>query len=455
MTIGKATLTVKADDKSRSYGSSNPALTVMYTGFVNTDNASSLTTAPTASTVATQTSNAGQYAITVGGGVSSNYNFVYQNGTLTIGKVTLTAKADDKSRTYGASNPSFTITYTGFVNTDNASSLTTAPTASTTATVTSVVGTYPITLSGGSATNYNITTSNGTLTITKASLIVKADDKYINCGSSLPTFTSTYTTFYNGDASTITSGPTYSLSPSCTGSAGVYIITPCNLQFSKSANYTVTYQTGKLYINPKGSGAKNITVALQCVDTLIGHPSGFKYVAKFKYTNSNSTTVYVPVGSNNTITGTYAGVQPSIFLSGTYQFEIYFNGSAVTWAVKTYCNNTLTTSTVTATSGSTRCNPLTGARIITDPVEEVTTLGDVKLNVFPNPATDRLVIEAYNFNLNIDQLSVYDLAGRKQFVGVNRTGNGVNLELTGLSSGLYILKIEQDELHRVISFMKQ
>ena len=52
--------------------------------------------------------------------------------------------------------PTITPTYAGFVNGDDASSLTTAPTCSTTATSSSPVGSYPSSCSGAVDANYTI-----------------------------------------------------------------------------------------------------------------------------------------------------------------------------------------------------------------------------------------------------------------------------------------------------------
>src|SRR5690606_5175270 len=68
----------------------------------------------------------------------TNYNVVNNTTVvLEVTKATLTATANNQSRTYGAANPTFTISYTGFVNGDNAGVLNTAPTAGSTATTAS------------------------------------------------------------------------------------------------------------------------------------------------------------------------------------------------------------------------------------------------------------------------------------------------------------------------------
>ncbi len=85
--------------------------------------------------------------------------------TLTVNKAPLTITADNKSRFEGLANPPLTITYTGFVLGETNTVLTAQPAISTTATIASAPGTYPITVSGATAANYIITHVNGTMTV--------------------------------------------------------------------------------------------------------------------------------------------------------------------------------------------------------------------------------------------------------------------------------------------------
>lgn len=71
-------------------------------------------------------------------------------------------------RIYGEENPIFSIEYEGFAGNDSESSLSAKPTAKSPATITSNVGTYPINVSGGDATNYKFSYTSGVLTINKA-----------------------------------------------------------------------------------------------------------------------------------------------------------------------------------------------------------------------------------------------------------------------------------------------
>lgn len=73
--------------------------------------------------------------------------------------------ADNQSRPYGQPNPILTVSYTGFVTGDDINGLDSTPTASTSATSASLVGTYPITLTGGDDGDYFFNFVNGTLTV--------------------------------------------------------------------------------------------------------------------------------------------------------------------------------------------------------------------------------------------------------------------------------------------------
>jgi hypothetical protein len=117
-TIGKATLTVTADDKSRTYGEANPTLTATITGFVNDDPATVVSGTPTLTTDATADSAPGDYPIDVStaGLSAANYDFVGVDGTLTVtgGPTTTTLTATpDPSRLNQAVTLTATVTPAG------------------------------------------------------------------------------------------------------------------------------------------------------------------------------------------------------------------------------------------------------------------------------------------------------------------------------------------------------
>ena len=87
----------------------------------------------------------------------------------TITKAPITIIANNASRQYGEDNPVFTCSYFGFKNGETDSVLTTKPIIGTTATINSIVGSYPIIPSNAEAKNYTFNYERGTLTITQAS----------------------------------------------------------------------------------------------------------------------------------------------------------------------------------------------------------------------------------------------------------------------------------------------
>jgi len=166
LTVNPAPLSVTADNKNRLYGQSNPVFTGTISGIQNGDNITA-----TYSSTATPASPVGTYAIVPSlndpDGKIFNYTVTITNGTLTVGKASLTVNVDNKTKVLNAPNPTLTGSITGIQNGDNITA-----TYQTTATQTSPVGSYPITATlndpGNKLSNYAVTNNPGTLTITYA-----------------------------------------------------------------------------------------------------------------------------------------------------------------------------------------------------------------------------------------------------------------------------------------------
>ncbi len=166
LVIGKAPLTVTADDKTKTYGGPMPLFTASYSGFVAGQDQSVLGGALSLTTPASAASDVGTYPITPSGLTSTNYAITFLDGTLTVSPAPLTVTADDKSKEYGATLPVFTANYSGFVLGQTPGILGGALSFSTAATQMSPPGTYAVTPDGLTSTNYDITFVNGTLTVT-------------------------------------------------------------------------------------------------------------------------------------------------------------------------------------------------------------------------------------------------------------------------------------------------
>ena len=168
LNITPAQLTIKANDAVRQYYSEDPKFSYTCNGFVNGENESVLSPTPTLSTTANLSSNVGTYEIKAANAANPNYSISYVSGTLTITPRTLIASVGNYERAYNEENPAFEVKYEGFVGTDDEKVLLSKPEAKTSATKTSDVGTYPISVTGGNADNYIFSYTNGVLTINKA-----------------------------------------------------------------------------------------------------------------------------------------------------------------------------------------------------------------------------------------------------------------------------------------------
>ncbi len=172
LTVTPAPLSVTAATQSRTYGAANPPLTGTLTGLQNGDAITA-----TFSTAATPASPVGPYSIVPAladpANKLANYTVSATNGTLTISPAALTVTAGNAARVYGAANPAFTASYSGFQNGETlpTSGVTGSPSLTATATATSPVpGPYPITAAAGTlaAANYSFSFANGQLTLAKA-----------------------------------------------------------------------------------------------------------------------------------------------------------------------------------------------------------------------------------------------------------------------------------------------
>ena len=84
LTVGKATLTITANNLTKNFDALNPTLTWTANGFLNGDSTSVFTTLPTCTTTAITTSPVGSYPIACSGAAAANYTFSYVAGSLTV-----------------------------------------------------------------------------------------------------------------------------------------------------------------------------------------------------------------------------------------------------------------------------------------------------------------------------------------------------------------------------------
>ncbi|NMM50224.1 choice-of-anchor tandem repeat GloVer-containing protein [Marinigracilibium pacificum] len=322
LTITKADLIVTATDKQKVYGEVNPAFTYSFEGFKVSDNESELNGSVSLLTTAGQYSDVGTYEIIISGFSSQNYNLIYQNGTLSITKRDLIISVNNAVKTYGQPNPSFLLSYNGFVGNDSGADIDEKPVASTTALQTSDAGVYPITLTGGNDNNYTFTLSGSAeLTINKALLTASVLDASREYGEPDPAFSAVYSGFVlNQNSSVIDQLAEITSNADITSDVGEYVISGAN---ASDNNYEFEYVEGKLTITKAP-----LSVSVQNASKEYGDANPAWVIDYQGFKNSDDRTVIdnapqvtvEQAGSNGYIPGTYR-----LLVYGGSDNNYYFN----------------------------------------------------------------------------------------------------------------------------------
>ena len=268
-TISKLKITVKVTNANQSatYNGTEPTINTDTTVTLTDNGASapSFVSNELSFSVTKETGvNADNYTLTPSAEPKSgysvaNYDITFTNGTFKINKAALTITANSENITYGDDKPTFSVSYSGFVNNENESVLGGSLVLECDYVKYENVGTYSITPSGLTSGNYAITFESGKLTVRKkqitATISLLSDSIYVTdhvlsvakpsvAFSGLvsdDTLTVTYTAVNN---ETTVATP---LTDSTTLKKGVYTV---NAVFSgdKAGNYDITVTAAKLTV---------------------------------------------------------------------------------------------------------------------------------------------------------------------------------------------------------------
>jgi hypothetical protein len=365
-----------------------------------------VTVAPTASCTDSNVGNDKPVTITytLGGRDGGNYLVADNHSEQTsFTEAVLTATVGDYSKTYGENNPSYTVVVSGFVPGEDADTAAgyTAPSASSATDATTAIGTYPITIAGGSATNYSFVTSDtGNLTVNKAtmggSVSISGTAAYGQVLTAVPSLTNTGTPTYqwkrNGIAISGATGTTYTLVSADIGSTITVTATAtgANYQGTKDSTATTavakaTYAMGEVTFSNYAMAYDGNPKSIQITGTL---PSGVSvsysgngqtnagtYTVTAHFTGDSTNYETIPnktatltiakavLTGSISITGTAAYGQvltavPSLTNTGTPTYQWKRNGNAISGATGT--TYTLVSadigSTITVTATATGAN---------------------------------------------------------------------------------------------------
>ncbi|TLT07324.1 filamentous hemagglutinin N-terminal domain-containing protein [Aliarcobacter thereius] len=268
LTINKATLNAKANDDTRTYNATAYTGGALYTlsGFVGGDilNPNVVNIDDNNIVYSGNSFNSkdvGNYTIKISGLSSENYDFAYLDGSLTTNKAQITAKANDDSRVYDATQykggAGYTIDVNQLLGSDTLETIgidNSGITYSGNSFDSINSGIYDIEISGINSTNYEFIYENGILQTSKADLVVKAKDGVETYSGN--SYTNGYGVDFNGfigsDSESVLNGLiSYSVNNAI--NAGTYTITPSGYT---SNNYNISFENGELTINKAQLTAK-------------------------------------------------------------------------------------------------------------------------------------------------------------------------------------------------------
>lgn len=268
-TINKLKITVEVTNANQSatYNGAEPTINTDTTVTLTDNGASapSFVSNELSFSVTKETGvNAGTYTLTPTVSVKSgysvaNYDITPTNGTFKINKAALTVTANSENITYGDDKPTFSVSYSGFVNNENESVLGGSLVLECGYVRYGNVGTYSITPIGLTSGNYAITFESGRLKVSKKQITAKisllSDSIYVTdhvLSVAIPSVA--FSGLVSGDTLTVTytavnneTTVATTLTDSTTLKKGVYTV---NAVFSgdKAGNYDITVTAATLTV---------------------------------------------------------------------------------------------------------------------------------------------------------------------------------------------------------------
>lgn len=418
-------------------------------------------------------------------GMAANYNVTLSNSANgVINKAPLAVRADNKTRKYGENNPVLTVSYSGFVNSEDSVTSgikgmngTGIPSASTTATPYSAAGTYPITAGIGTlaaSSNYTYSFVNGVLTVTNNSCLI-THSALTNCISTSSKATSMWFTLTTRVSGQLVSNGDYLIFR--TGSVTFSKITSnpivTNLAIPNGkiiADNTVSspitsYDAGTTTWITRVPPGFNSTADIFITGAIINSSNGFvkqsgaSTVAKGMFYSNKSFTgkwtyalaAYQPqftyasiagAGQITSVSGTNRAGTPNPQLAGLVSGGSGSGG-------KDYTGSPCSLDAFTACMPSDPAyvsRGVTAVSSIQQDDQSITSTGEIQL--YPNPASTTVTLLYVPKQTGTTKITVLTADGKM----VIETGNGIweagkkytkNIDLSRLARGVYMIQVTE------------
>lgn len=244
------------------------------------------------------------------------------------------------------------------------------------------------------------------------------------------------------------------------------ISTPCDIFFGEAEDYTVSFDIPVTYCNAAGLNATNNFIdylKLNEINRISASDGG--------YYNGTALSANLTAGSAYSLTFSngFTGITEQMYWRAWIDFngdgDFSDSGEKVMQKKTTSAANFIKSITIplTATPGNTRMRiiskfggyPNPCESFATGEVEDYTinilpalasaTTQEFEMLVFPNPASTQLQVKYSHSTGDGVSIDVFDLTGKQYFAEkINAQSGSIEINLTGLSSGIYLIKITQE-----------
>jgi filamentous hemagglutinin family protein len=245
LSVTPAQITLTADSFDRLYGDPNPTFTFTDTGYRLSDTRDDVFSSIALSAVATPASPVGLYQITFDfNRINDNYTVNASAGQLRVDPAPATVIALPATRIFGDPNPAFEFQVAGLRNDDTAD-VVTGVVFQALASEQFDVGSYPLEILSATASNYSLSFTASTLTITPRPLTITANNATREYGDENPAFTASFDNLASFHTADSINGLTFSTPATPASNPLVYSITP---SAGSNPNYNITFEQGFLTV---------------------------------------------------------------------------------------------------------------------------------------------------------------------------------------------------------------
>ena len=433
----------------------------------------------------------GTQTLVPGAFLNNNYEVTYGLGEVEILPALLIAKADSTTKQYGDDNPEFSVAYFDFVYDDDAVSIN-EPEPVSFADSTTGVGNYSVVLRGGDATNYTLLPQEGNLEITPAPLTVTADNKTWIIGEPQPELTISYEGFKNNDNELNVCVP-YTVPPSpVTLSQLERATTYSNVQINDASHVyqaqpgqllTLTGSWYQVFIDPNNPycpgcvtqlyigmiGDDGVVLFSDCYDVSgLGDHSGIinkqfnapqtpgvyyiTQVSSWEYNCYDNGAGYPGNSPSDAFAVVVVNVENEIITATTTANEDSSPGNYPITLIP--CNQYNPNYEVSLVEGTLTVSNATGGRSrISQPTEESIVKAD---KIYPNPTHGILRLEMQQELASLSDIQVFDVIGKQYLIKHKKINQGIyEIDVSGLSEGMYLLRIKQADKISTFKFIKR